>query len=283
MKDLTRYLIYGLLISLSILYIALHPVSDDDDYRLVWSDEFNYSGQPDSAKWSFDLGDGCPNVCGWGNNELQYYTSREKNVVVKDGRLIISLLKEKIGGKEYSSARLVSRGKGDWKYGRFVINAKLPRALGTWPAIWMLPTDWKYGGWPKSGEIDIMENVGYNPDSIVSAAHTGAYNGMYGTHKNSSIYVPDSHDTFHEYKLEWEPGGYSVFVDDIKYFTFKNENKTTDEWPFDQRFHLIMNVAFGGNWGGSNGIDPTHLPQQMEIDYVRVYQKTSDQMTRTQE
>ncbi|MEM9390064.1 MAG: glycoside hydrolase family 16 protein [Bacteroidota bacterium] len=259
----------------SIAYAyAFGNIQNEDNYQLVWSDEFEYEGFADSTKWSYDVGDGCPNVCGWGNNELQYYTKNDAdNAFVKDGKLIISLLQEKIGAKEYSSARLVTRNKGDWKYGKFVIRAKLPRALGTWPAIWMLPTDWKYGGWPNSGEIDIMENVGYDPDSIVGAAHTGAYNGMYGTHKNSRIYVPDSHSNFHEYSLEWKPNEYHLFVDDRKYFTFCNENKTASEWPFDQRFHLIMNIAFGGNWGGRKGIDPTNLPQQMEIDYVRVYQK----------
>ncbi|MEM7108466.1 MAG: glycoside hydrolase family 16 protein, partial [Bacteroidota bacterium] len=136
--------------------------------------------------------------------------------------------------------------------------------------------DWKYGGWPKSGEIDIMENVGYDPEFIVGAAHTGSYNGMRGTHKNNSIRIPDSHSEFHEYTLEWTPERYSVFVDNEKYFTFENENKTTDEWPFDQRFYLIMNIAFGGNWGGAKGIDPSGLPQQMEIDYVRVYQRGKD-------
>ncbi|MEM8566073.1 MAG: glycoside hydrolase family 16 protein [Bacteroidota bacterium] len=268
-----KNIIYGFLILGSIAYVYAFADVNDTDYQLVWSDEFNYEGQPDKAKWSFDLGDGCPNICGWGNNELQYYTSRPDNAVVKDGRLVISLRNEKIGGKKYSSARLVTKGKGDWKYGRFVIRAKLPRALGTWPAIWMLPTDWKYGGWPKSGEIDIMENVGYNPEFIVGAAHTESYNGMYGTHKNDSIHIPDSNSAFHEYKLEWTPDEYSVFVDDEKYFTFRNEKKTTNEWPFDQRFHLIINIAFGGNWGGAKGVDPSGLPQQMEIDYVRVYQR----------
>lgn len=273
-----KYITYCFLILGSIAYVfAFTNIENKDaEYQLVWFDEFDYEGLPDSMKWSYDVGDGCPNVCGWGNNELQYYTQKdEDNAIVKDGKLVISLLNEIIGSKAYSSARLVTKNKGDWKYGRFIIRAKLPRALGTWPAIWMLPTHWKYGGWPKSGEIDIMENVGYDPDSIVGAAHTGAYNGMIGTHKDSRIYVPDNHSNFHDYKLEWTPEEYSLFVDDLKYFTFRNENKTTEEWPFDQKFHLILNIAFGGNWGGAKGIDPDQLPQQMEVDYVRVYQKTN--------
>ncbi len=241
--------------------------------NLVWSDEFEYAGLPDPAKWNYDVGDGCPNLCGWGNKELEYYTSkRSKNARVENGRLIIELHREDFGTSKYTSARLTSKGKGDWKYGRFEINAKIPSGLGTWSAIWMLPTDWKYGGWPKSGEIDIMEKVGYSPDTIVAAAHTGAFNGGIGTHKNGFLMVDDNDETFHKYVLEWEEEKYSVFVDNQLYFTFKNAHKTTEEWPFDKRFHLIMNIAFGGNWGGKMGLDDNALPVKMEIDYVRVYQ-----------
>ena len=136
----------------------------------------------------------------------------------------------------------------------------------------MLPTDWKYGGWPRSGEIDIMEKVGYEPDSVVAAAHTLSYNHGIGTHKNAMLYVADNDESFHTYVLEWEEHEYRVLVDDQLFFTFKNENASAAEWPFDQRFHLILNIAFGGNWGGKMGIDEDALPTRMEIDYVRVYQ-----------
>lgn len=127
--------------------------------KLVWSDEFDQAGQPDTSKWDYDLGDGCPAVCGWGNNEAQYYTKNSENVHIDNGILIIEARKDSLGGKAYTSTRLVSKHKGDWTYGRIEVKAKLPRGKGTWPAIWMLSTDWKYGGWPASGEIDIMEHV----------------------------------------------------------------------------------------------------------------------------
>jgi beta-glucanase (GH16 family) len=142
-----------------------------------------------------------------------------------------------------------------------------------WPAIWMLPTEGKYGGWPASGEIDIMENVGYDPFIIVASAHTKSYNHVQGTQKNNKITVADCHTTFHVYALEWEAAEYRVFVDDQLFFTFKNEGTGFKEWPFDQKFHLLLNLAVGGNWGGKNGIDEAIFPRSMVVDYVRVYQK----------
>ena len=131
--------------------------------KLVWSDEFSDTGQPDSTKWNYDLGDGCPNVCGWGNSEMEFYTNNAKNVRVENDKLIIEAHRDSLGGKAYTSTRIKSKFKGDWLYGRIEVKAKLPRGRGTWPAIWMLSTDWKYGGWPASGEIDIMEHVGHDP------------------------------------------------------------------------------------------------------------------------
>lgn len=240
-------------------------------WELVWNDEFNYEGLPDSTKWSYDI-DG--NETGWGNNESQFYTnSRKENAWVSDGILTITALKEAMGGKEYTSARLRSKGKGDWLYGRFEIRAQLPTGDGTWPAIWMLPTEWSYGGWPASGEIDIMENVGYDPDTIVGSAHTKLYNHVIGTQKNARVAYPDCHKAFHTYALEWEEYEYRLYVDDNHYFTFKNENTGYKSWPFDKPFHLLLNLAIGGNWGGAHGIDDTLFPHKFLIDYVRVYQK----------
>ncbi len=241
------------------------------EYKLVWSDEFNYSGLPDSKKWSYDT-DG--NASGWGNNEAQFYTRDQmKNAEVKDGFLRITAIKEDVEGKKYTSARLVTRSKGDWLYGRVEVRAKLPDGRGIWPAIWMLPTDWSYGGWPASGEIDIMENVGYDPFVIVASAHTQAYNHVQGTQKSAKITIADCYTEFHNYVLEWEPNEYRVYVDDKLYFTFLNEKKGFTVWPFDKRFHLLLNVAVGGNWGGQKGIDDSIFPRTMLIDYVRVYQK----------
>lgn len=241
------------------------------DYELVWSDEFNYSGLPDSKKWSYDT-DG--NAGGWGNNEAQYYTSgRLKNSEVKDGLLYINAIKEDFEGKKYTSARLVTRTKGDWLYGKIEVRAKIPDGRGMWPAIWMLSTDWSYGGWPASGEIDIMENVGYDPLVIVASAHTQSYNHVQGTQKNATLVVADCHTEFHNYILEWEANEYRVYVDDKLYFTFVNEKKGFQVWPFDKRFHLLLNVAVGGNWGGAKGIDDSIFPRSMAVEYVRVYQK----------
>lgn len=240
-------------------------------WKLVWDEEFNDEGLPDSTKWSYDTQG---NSTGWGNNESQYYTEADSsNAWVKDGVLTITAKKHSIEGKKYTSARLITKGKGDWLYGRFEIRAKLPTGNGTWPAIWMLSTDNEYGGWPASGEIDIMENVGFDPDTIVGSAHTRKYNHTIGTQKNARIACTTSYKEFHTYSLEWEPKEYRLYIDDIHYFTFKNENKGFEVWPFDKRFHLLLNLAIGGNWGGAKGIDDTLFPHRFEIDYVRVYTK----------
>ncbi|MBA4410948.1 MAG: glycoside hydrolase family 16 protein [Bacteroidota bacterium] len=247
------------------------PDRSNNEYELVWSDEFNYSGLPDSKKWSYDT---AGNITGWGNNEAQYYTSAcLKNSEVKDGNLFINAIKEDFEGRRYTSARLVTKSKGDWLYGRVEVRAKLPDGRGMWPAIWMLPTDWVYGGWPASGEIDIMENVGYDPYVIVGSAHTELYNHMKGTHKNGNITISDCYTEFHNYILEWDASEYRVYVDSQLFFTYKNDGTGYQSWPFDKPFHLLLNVAVGGNWGGQKGIDDTIFPRSMVVDYVRVYQK----------
>jgi beta-glucanase (GH16 family) len=237
-------------------------------YQLVWSDEFDQNGFPDSLKWSYDTGG-----TGWGNDEAEYYTSRLKNAEVKDGYLYIKAIKEDFGDKKYTSARLVTRTKGDWLYGRIEVRAKLPEGTGMWPAIWMLPTDWAYGGWPDSGEIDIMENLGYIPYFISATVQTQSYNFIQNSQKNAITGVPDCYSQFHNYILEWEPGELRVYVDSRLYLTFKNEGTGYQVWPFDKQFHLLLNVAVGGTFGGANGIEDSIFPQSMVIDYVRVYQK----------
>jgi beta-glucanase (GH16 family) len=240
--------------------------------KLVWSDEFDVSGAPDATKWGYDLGDGCPNVCNWGNNELQYYTTDTANVRVRNGRLIIEARKEVRANKNYTSARLVSRNKGDWTYGRIEIKAKLPQGRGTWPAIWMLSTDWSYGGWPASGEIDIMEHVGFDPGVVHATIHTEAYNHSKGTQRGGTTLVGDFQSDFHVYAVDWYPDLLEFSVDGKKYFTTIKDGSDYKTWPFNQRFHLLMNIAVGGNWGGAQGVDDSIWPQRMEVDYVRVYQ-----------
>lgn len=238
--------------------------------ELVWSDEFNGS-ELDPSRWTPYVGDGCPRLCGFGNNELQYYSDRAENVKVEDGILIITAIHDSLKNSAYSSAKLLTRDLQRWKYGRIEVKAKLPQGRGTWPAIWMLPEDNKYGGWPRSGEIDIMEHVGYNPGMIYGTVHTGSFNHMKGTQKGDSTLVTDASQNFHEYAIEWREDKIDWFIDDELYHSFSNTGKNSDDWPFDQPFHLILNFAVGGNWGGSRGIDDSIWPQSMEVDYVRVY------------
>lgn len=256
----------------AIIYVAIFSLlsaipSLAQDWTLVWSDEFETDGLPDASKWGYDEG-----ASGWGNSELQYYTSRAENASVSNGVLSIKAIKESYEGAEYTSARLVTRGKGDWLYGKVEVKAKLPRGRGLWPAIWMLPTDWEYGDWPISGEMDIMENVGYDSTCINSNIHTQSYNHMNGTNKGDKTYLVDPWDSWHVYKVEWYEDSLSYWVDDIRIFSFANEHTGYSAWPFDKRFHLILNIAVGGSWGGANGIDDSRFPQTMQVDYVRVYQ-----------
>lgn len=232
----------------------------------LWSDEFNYSGLPDSTKWNYDVGGH-----GWGNNELQYYTSRRpENARVENGILTIEARKEDFEGKKYTSARLVTKGKGDWTYGRIDVRAKLPKGLGTWPAIWMLGSTTPLK-WPEDGEIDIMEHVGYDQGKIHASVHTKKYYHSIGTQKTAQIMVPDCSENFHVYSLQWDKETITMLMDNQPYFTFKNEHSGKEAWPFDGPFHLLLNVAVGGNWGGAKGVDENIWPQKMEIDYVKVY------------
>lgn len=232
----------------------------------VWADEFNYSGVPDAAKWGYDLGG-----TGWGNNELQNYTNSTNNASVNNGILTITARKENSGTSAYTSARLVSKGKGDFLYGRIEIKAKIPSGRGTWPALWMLPTDNAYGSWPKSGEIDIMEHVGYDPTVIHVTVHTEAFNHSINTQKGVSKKFPKAFDEFQLYRLDWTPYAIRGYIQNELIFEFINNGQGYAAWPFDKRFHLLMNVAVGGNWGGAQGVDDTVFPKSMEVDYVRVY------------
>ena len=230
----------------------------------VWQDDFN-GNVVDGTKWSFETGGN-----GWGNNELQNYTSGT-NTSLNAGILNITARREGSGGREYSSTRMITRGKGDFTYGRFEIKAKLPKGRGTWPAIWMLHSDPIYGVWPASGEIDIMEHVGYDPEKVHASVHTSAYNHVRGTQKTAFKMVPGATDDFHIYRVDWTPYSVKGFIDGAQYFEFVNNNTGYAAWPFNKPFFLILNVAIGGNWGGVQGVDNTIFPTTMQIDYVRVY------------
>lgn len=230
-----------------------------------WEDNFDATGTPDPAKWSYDVGGS-----GWGNDELQYYTN-SGNARTENGNLVIEAKRENNSGLEYTSARLVTKGKGDFLYGRIEVRAKLPKGRGTWPAIWMLSTDEQYGTWPASGEIDIMEHVGYDPNKIHASIHTTAYNHIRNTQKTAEKIIPDATDAFHIYRTDWTPYAIRTYIDGEMYFEFINEGNGYTVWPFDKKQHLLLNIAVGGSWGGVQGVDNAIFPATMEVDYVRVY------------
>lgn len=249
--------------------VGSEGINPNQTWNLVWSDEFNDgNGCPvNTAKWSFDIGDGSDRgIPGWGNNELEYYTDRLANCYQDNGSLVIRAQQEDYMGKQYTSARLVSKNKADFTYGRFEIRAKLPYGQGIWPAIWALPTGNAYGGWPASGELDIMEYLGQNPYKIYGTAHWGNPYQMSGGNYTST--TGRFSDDFHVFAMEWEPEQIRWYVDGVQYH-FLDMNK-----PFDQPFHLLLNVAVGGNWPGSPDYT-TGFPQAMTVDYVRVYQRSA--------
>ena len=254
-----------------------------DDWQPVWCDEFEVDGLPDATRWGYDVGGH-----GWGNQELQFYTQANlNNAFIEDGILNIRALAEPTGSNPYTSARLVTKYRGDWLYGRIQVRAKMPSGRGVWPAIWMLPTNWIYGDWPASGEIDIMEYVGYDPDIVHGTIHTGAFNHMMNTQIGFSRALPTVEEEFHVYEMIWEPGKIELFIDGDRYARFGFNPDTTiqipnsDAWPFDDPFHLILNLAIGGTWGGLRGVDASIFPQTMQVDYVRVFQKDYQALSQT--
>lgn len=248
------------------------PIGYLPGWELVWQDEFE-GPEIDLSKWEHEV-----NGRGGGNNELQFYTDRPENSYIdqsiEDGVLVIQAHEEAFRGKRYTSARMRTLNKGDWTYGRFDIRAKLPYGQGIWPAIWMLPTDNVYGTWAASGEIDIMELLGQQPNVVHGTLH---YGGRWpnNVHSGTSYTLPtgDFSEAFHVFTIEWEPGEFRWYVDGEHYQTQTEWHTSDGEYPapFDQRFHLLLNLAVGGNWPGRPN-DTTTFPQQMLVDYVRVYQ-----------
>jgi len=261
---MNRIFIYGALFW-SVLFFGCESSNE-----LLWSDEFEGTAL-DLSKWETVIGNGCPNLCGFGNQELQYYTDDPQNLQVKDGILTITALNDSIADSGYTSAKLITKGKASWKYGRMEVRARIPAGRGNWPAIWMLPEENKYGGWPRSGEIDIMEHVGYDQGTLWGTIHTQSFNHIKQTEKNDSVSVPDISDEFHVYAVEWRADRIDWYLDDQRYHTFKNTGDGPDDWPFDQPFYMIINLAVGGTWGGKQGIANDIFPNRLEIDYVRVY------------
>lgn len=262
-----RIYFYPIFFSLFLLTFNQPGSAQEDTWQLVWSDEFDYEGLPDPDKWSYDTGY-------IANNEKQYYTeARPENARVEGGHLIIEARKENMEGFDYTSARLVTREKQTWVYGRFEIRARVPAGRGTWPAIWTLGENISEVGWPASGEIDIMEYVGYDPNMFHGNIHTAAYNHMIKTNRGESVEVDRPWETFHVFAIEWFEDRIDFFLDGEKYFTFEKESDDDAVWPFDKPQYLLLNLAIGGNWGGREGIDDSLFPHQFLVDYVRIYQK----------
>lgn len=237
-------------------------------WQLAWSDEFLYSGMPDSTIWDYDAD--VKNA----NNELQYYTKRyPENVKVADGLLTITARKEDYRLSNYTSARMVTRGKKDILYGRIEVRAQLPKGRGTWPAIWLLSSK-QPRVYPDDGEIDIMEHVGYDEGVITGAVHVKR--NTTGTdiisNTNTTI-VSDATDSFHVYGLIWTPTRIEWLIDGKTFYFYDKADRPAHHWPFDKEFYLILNIAIGGSWGGRKGVDDSIFPQTMKIDYVRVYRK----------
>jgi len=258
-----------------------NPIKNDNSipepagWQLVWNDEFDATAI-DLNKWEYEV-----NAHGGGNNELQYYTSRPENSYIENGCLVIQALKEHYigteGTREYTSARLRTLKKGDWKYGRLDIKAKLPFGKGLWPAIWMMPSESKYGGWAASGEIDIMELVGHEPNKVYGTLHYGGeWPNNVQTGKSFVLPFGSFADDFHIFTLEWDADQFRWYVDGILYQTQTTWHTANAAYPapFDQYFHLLLNVAVGGKWPG-NPDNSTLFPQKMVIDYVRVYKRAN--------
>ncbi len=259
----------------------------NDNYTLVWADEFDYAGKPDLAKWTYEIGQ-------HRNHEKQYYTDSLKNVRVESGNLIIEGHKKRFPNPnftdtndanwkqnqeylDYTSASISTENLAEWKYGKIEVRAKLPKGVGQWPAIWMLGKNIKQVGWPKSGEIDIMEQVGYEPDVVHGTVHTEAYNHTKGTQKGKIVPIDKPYSEFHVFSIEWTPEKIDFLLNGKVYFVFTNDHKSENEWPFDQPFYLKLNIALGGDWGGIHGMDDSVFPQKMTVDYVRVYQEKNSQ------
>ena len=244
-----------------------------EGYTLVWQDDFNDPRQsngkvamPNTNKWWFETG-----ASGWGNNEIQNYINRysgnDSCAKVYDGTL--KIIAKKVGSQVLS---IRMNTIDSWTYGYFEARLKLPVGRGTWPAFWMLPKNFQQ--WPDDGEIDIMEHVGYDANNIVSSIHCKAYYHSIGTQKSATRRVPTAQSDFHIYAVEWTEDYIYGLVDGVRYFTFQNDKKgNKDTWPFNAPFYLKLNLAWGGNWGGAQGVDESALPATYEIDYVRVYQK----------
>lgn len=241
------------------------PEWERSGWMMIWHDEFT-GNELKVKNWAFDIGGD-----GWGNNELQYYTDRSENARVEDGLLIIEARAEEYENNNFTSARIKTQGLKFWRYGRYEARMKLPSGQGIWPAFWLLGTNVRQDGWPICGEIDIMENIGKEPFTLYGTVHAEGYSGENGL--SGSIDSAEAlSDDFHVYAIEWDEGEIHWFLDDQEYFSI-SANEVPAEWAFDHFFFIILNLAVGGNWPGAPD-DATVFPQQLLVDYVRVYQRS---------
>ncbi|MCM1067790.1 MAG: family 16 glycosylhydrolase [Muribaculaceae bacterium] len=242
-----------------------------DGYELVWHDEFD-GNSLNTSDWRHEV-----QGPGWVNNELQTYVNGAYDGIpvteVADGKLSIHCFKH--AGRVYSG-RIYAQESTGWTYGIFEARIKLPKGKGTWPAFWMMPSknDFNANPWPRCGEIDIMEEVGYNPNYTSSSIHCESYNHVLGTQRTAERLTQGAQDDFHVYRLEWTPDYIRTYVDDVRLLSFANDGSgKVATWPFNKPFYLILNLAWGGDWGGAQGVDESCLPATMEVDYVRVFQQ----------
>lgn len=263
-----------------------NAVASTSPWQLIWSDEFDEDGPPNPQHWGYEEGF-------VRNRELQLYTRRPENVWIKDGHLVLEAARETVPNPdyapmdadqgrnawirqretaEYTSAALTTKGLQEFRYGRVEVRAKLPEGRGMWPAIWMLAHDIGEVKWPDCGEIDIMEYVGHIPHTIHGAVHTGQKNHLNKNHPSTRVKLDNLHEQFNLYAIEWSADRLDFYVNDNNYMTYVNDGEGQGTWPFDKPYYLIMNIAVGGTWGGTAGVDGIIFPQRMHIDYVRVYQ-----------
>lgn len=247
---------------LIILFISSLSVAQPKGKKLVWEEQFN-AKELDLNNWNVELGDGCPN-CGWGNNERQLYTN--ENQKLKNGFLVITAKKE---GEKYTSSRITTKGKKEFQYGYFEARAKLPVGAGIWPAFWMLGANIDKVGWPKCGEIDILEYVGKEPHTVFTSLHTQDSHG--NTINTKKTLIETIEQGFHLYAIDWNPDKIDFYVDNQLVYRFQPDNKTEAVWPYNQPFYFLVNMAIGGNFGGPE-VDDSIFPQEFKIDYIKVYQ-----------
>ncbi|MFY7671069.1 glycoside hydrolase family 16 protein [Tenacibaculum sp. MEBiC06402] len=249
-------------LSFALSLMMLFSCEKQVDQKVIFTQDFDKNSL-DANFWNYDLGNGCPNLCGWGNNELQLYS--KENVSIEDGKLVIKATKQ---DSLYYSGKIHTKDKFEFKYGTVEVRAKLPKGHGLWPAIWMLGHDISENAWPGCGEIDIMEHVGKEPNKIFASLHNASSFG--NTINSKKVEIKNVQDDFHIYKMEWTEDYIRFFIDNEEIYTYSPEKKDNKNWPYDKPFYLILNLAIGGNFGGPE-VDNSIFPQEFLIDYIKVY------------